>query len=54
MRDRGELVRTAKAMVALALISVGITAITIGVHRWDKWLSSEPRIMVQPHPTPTR
>jgi uncharacterized membrane protein YcaP (DUF421 family) len=46
--DRGEMLRTAKAMLVLALVAAGIMAVTVGVSRWDKWLSSEPRIVIQP------
>jgi hypothetical protein len=33
----------------LAALAVCITAITVGASRWSSWVSSEPRIIVQPH-----
>jgi len=48
MTDRGERLRTAKAMLILAFIAVGITAITVGVSRWGKLISNDPRIVIQP------
>jgi hypothetical protein len=48
MTDRSELGRTAKAMVILAVIAVGITAITIGISRWDKWFQSDERRLINP------
>jgi hypothetical protein len=49
MIDRSEVVRTAKAMLVLAFVAVGIAAITLGASRWSKWFSNdEPRIVIQP------
>jgi hypothetical protein len=49
MIDRGEVMRTVKAMLVLAFVAVAITAVTLGVSRWNKWVSSdEPRIVIQP------
>jgi hypothetical protein len=50
MIDRREVMRTARAMLVLAFVAIGITAITLGVSRWNKWFSNdEPRNVIQPH-----
>jgi NhaP-type Na+/H+ or K+/H+ antiporter len=48
MIDRSELLRTTKAILILAVVSVCITAVAVGVSKWSK--DDGPRIIIQtPH-----
>ena len=46
MIDRSELVRTTKAILILAVVSVCISAIAVGASKWAK--DDGPRVIVQP------